>query len=78
MALRDDRSLIVVKENLYRDGENGRPNYSFDRTDSSLTRSDMAWKALFKEAGLMLVREQVQEGLPVGLYVVKMYALRPS
>jgi protein N-terminal methyltransferase len=32
----------------------------------------MAWKTLFNEAGLMLVREQVQDGLPEGLYVVKM------
>jgi len=41
-----------------------------------LTRSDKAWKVIFKQAGLKLVREQVQEGLPEGLYVVKMYALR--
>jgi protein N-terminal methyltransferase len=32
----------------------------------------MAWKTLFNEAGLMLAREQVQGGLPEGLYVVKM------
>lgn len=35
-------------------------------------RSDMAWKKVFKEADLRLVREQVQEGLPEGLFVVKM------
>jgi len=28
---------------------------------------------MFKLAGLRLVREQVQEGLPEGLYVVKLY-----
>lgn len=28
---------------------------------------------MFKLAGLRLVREQVQEGLPEGLYPVKMY-----
>lgn len=38
----------------------------------TITRSDMAWKAAFREAGLRLVKEQVQEGLPDGLYVVKM------
>ena len=32
----------------------------------------MAWKKAFELAGLRLVREQVQEGLPEGLYVVKM------
>jgi protein N-terminal methyltransferase len=31
-------------------------------------RSDVAWKNLFKLAGLHLVREQVQDGLPAGLY----------
>ena len=36
------------------------------------SRSDKAWKELFKQAALHLVREQVQEGLPAGLYVVKM------
>jgi protein N-terminal methyltransferase len=38
MALRNEKSLIVVKENLYRDGDDGEPNYAFDETDSSLTR----------------------------------------
>jgi hypothetical protein len=36
-------------------------------------RSDKAWKAIFEKAGLTLVREQVQEGLPEGLYEVKMW-----
>jgi protein N-terminal methyltransferase len=35
-------------------------------------RSDRAWKSIFDQAGLKLVREQVQDGLPEGLYVVKM------
>lgn len=76
-ALRKDvlgKSLIVVKENLCRDGEDV-PRTVFDEQDSSLTRSDLAWKALFKEAGLSLIKERVQEGLPPGLYVVKMYFL---
>lgn len=30
---------------------------------------------MFDQAGLKLVREQVQDGLPEGLYVVKMYVL---
>jgi hypothetical protein len=37
-----------------------------------MRRSDRAWKNVFDEAGLKLVNEQVQEGLPAGLYVVKM------
>ncbi|KAJ7219331.1 alpha-N-methyltransferase NTM1 [Mycena pura] len=76
-ALREkDRSLIVVKENLCSDGPDGSECVIFDEQDSSLTRSDKAWKIAFQEAGLNLVHEQVQQGLPDGLYVVKMYALQ--
>ncbi|KAG2020228.1 methyltransferase domain-containing protein [Coprinopsis cinerea AmutBmut pab1-1] len=70
------RSLVVVKENLCPDLPGPEPITVFDDQDSSLTRSDLAWKALFAKAGFKVVREQVQEGLPEGLYVVKMYALR--
>ncbi|KAI8998608.1 AdoMet dependent proline di-methyltransferase-domain-containing protein [Trametes punicea] len=74
-ALRDPaRGLIVVKENLC--SEEGEPRAVFDESDSSLTRSDLAWKEAFANAGLRVVHEQVQEGFPEGLYTVKMYALR--
>jgi protein N-terminal methyltransferase len=36
-----------------------------------LLRSDLAWKQVFEQAGLALIKEQVQEGLPEGLYAVK-------
>ncbi|KAI0035103.1 DUF858-domain-containing protein [Vararia minispora EC-137] len=79
-SLRDERSIIVVKENT---GANGKgpdgeptPLVYFDEDDSSVARSDLAWKALFEEAGLTLVHEQIQHGLPPGLYAVHMYALR--
>jgi protein N-terminal methyltransferase len=75
-ALRDSQSLIVVKENLCSDMPNGEPRIVFDESDSSLTRSDMAWKEAFTKAGLRLIDERVQDGLPDGLYVVKAYALR--
>ncbi|KAF5358371.1 hypothetical protein D9756_001522 [Leucocoprinus leucothites] len=68
-------SVIIVKENCCPDHA-GEATISFDEEDSSLTRSDKAWKLLFETAGLTLVHEKVQEGLPMGLYVVKMYALR--
>ncbi|KAF8077899.1 alpha-N-methyltransferase NTM1 [Lyophyllum atratum] len=70
------RSLIVVKENLCQDNDDGSPCTVFDEQDSSLTRSDRAWKDIFDQASLRLVMEQVQEGLPEGLYIVKMYGLR--
>ncbi|KAF7294886.1 Alpha N-terminal protein methyltransferase 1 [Mycena indigotica] len=76
-ALREkDRSLIVVKENLCSDAPDGSAVTILDDQDSSLTRSDRAWKDAFEAADLTLVEERVQDGLPEGLYQVKMYALR--
>jgi protein N-terminal methyltransferase len=80
LSLRDPakgRSLIVVKENVCWDGPDGlTATVTFDEQDSSLTRSDLAWKTIFKKAGLKLVREKEQLGFPGELYDVKMYALR--
>ncbi|KAF9053741.1 methyltransferase domain-containing protein [Hymenopellis radicata] len=70
------RSLIVVKENVCTNTIDGQPKLVFDEEDSSFTRSDLAWKRVFRQAGLKLVKEKTQEGLPEGLYEVKMYALR--
>ncbi|KDQ60941.1 hypothetical protein JAAARDRAFT_567941 [Jaapia argillacea MUCL 33604] len=76
-GLRDpSRSPIIVKENVCSDTQDGGPRASFDEEDSSLTRSDQAWKVLFRDAGLTIIQEQVQRGFPEGLYTVKMYALR--
>ncbi|KAI0933087.1 hypothetical protein AcV7_004666 [Taiwanofungus camphoratus] len=76
-SLRDRHtSLIVAKENLCSDTAEGEPRTVLDETDSSVTRSDLAWKKVFKDAGLQLVHEQIQHGFPDGLYAVKMYALR--
>jgi len=68
--------VIVVKENVYKDGEGGVPQVYFDEEDSSVMRSDLHWKVVFRNAGLSLLHERVQEGLPKGLFMVKMYALR--
>ncbi|KIO13752.1 hypothetical protein M404DRAFT_595414 [Pisolithus tinctorius Marx 270] len=76
-ALRDSRSLIVIKENLCAE-RGGGPRAVFDEEDSSLTRSDLVFKRIFKEAGLKLFREKIQRGFPQGLYTVKTYALRAS
>lgn len=63
---------IIVKEN------NTSVEDDFDDTDSSVTRSDEKFRELFKEAGLELVLSSVQNGLPKGIYPVRMYALRPQ
>lgn len=65
---------IVVKENVSRntDGED-----VFDGTDSSVTRTHEKFLRLFEEAGVRVVRTEVQKGFPKGLYHVRLYALRP-
>ncbi|KAG1878040.1 alpha-N-methyltransferase NTM1 [Suillus subalutaceus] len=75
-ALRDARSLIVVKENICR--EQSEPVTVFDEQDSSFTRSDLAFKNVFRDAGLKIIQEKIQHGLPEGLFPVKMYALREA
>ena len=36
-----------------------------------LDRSDSAWKKAFADAGLKILKEEVQQGFPEGLYAVK-------
>src|SRR5271156_4754 len=71
------RGWIVVKENLstHRFGAD-----IFDDLDSSVTRSDEKFRAIFEQARLKVVRSELQTGFPkgLGLYPVKMYALRPA
>eukprot|EP00179_Madagascaria_erythrocladioides_P019265 CAMPEP_0198331748 /NCGR_PEP_ID=MMETSP1450-20131203/17802_1 /TAXON_ID=753684 ORGANISM="Madagascaria erythrocladiodes, Strain CCMP3234" /NCGR_SAMPLE_ID=MMETSP1450 /ASSEMBLY_ACC=CAM_ASM_001115 /LENGTH=295 /DNA_ID=CAMNT_0044036159 /DNA_START=30 /DNA_END=915 /DNA_ORIENTATION=- len=61
--------LICIKDNITTRG------FLVDKEDSSVTRSDAHMKKLFQEAGLTVIGEQVQEGLPEELFAVKMYAL---
>ncbi|RVX74011.1 hypothetical protein B0A52_02901 [Exophiala mesophila] len=67
---------IVVKENLSSDAFGAD---IFDADDSSVTRSDANWRAAFTEAGLRLVKTDLQTGFPkeLKLYPVRIYALRP-
>lgn len=64
-------SLIIVKENITYDQN------IFDKTDSSVTRTNMAFCQIFHSAGLECVKTSLQQGMPKGLYPVRMYALRP-
>jgi len=78
-ALRDPESVIVVKENVCVEIEGSTSSGAvFDDQDSSLTRSDRTFKELFKEAGLSLYLEKTQEGLPEGLFEVKMWVLKST
>ncbi|KAG0165839.1 hypothetical protein DFQ28_008227 [Apophysomyces sp. BC1034] len=61
--------MIGVKEN------NSSKDYVVDEEDSSVTRPNEALKNIFERAGLKLVKEQAQQGLPAGLFTVRMYML---
>ncbi|KAF4853318.1 Alpha N-terminal protein methyltransferase 1 [Colletotrichum siamense] len=63
--------VIVVKENLSTSGVD-----LFDDVDSSVTRVDEKFRSLFEEAGLRLIRTELQRGFPKELFPVRMYALK--
>ncbi|KAK2039531.1 hypothetical protein LZ31DRAFT_558728 [Colletotrichum somersetense] len=63
--------LIIVKENLSTSGVD-----LFDDVDSSVTRVDDKFRALFEKAGLRLIKTELQRGFPKELFPVRMYALK--
>ncbi|OLN83703.1 Alpha N-terminal protein methyltransferase 1 [Colletotrichum chlorophyti] len=63
--------LIVVKENLSTSGVD-----LFDDVDSSVTRVDDKFRSLFEQAGLRLIKTELQRGFPKELFPVRMYALK--
>lgn len=65
--------VIVVKENVA-SSETGE----VDEVDSSITRSLTQMCNIFKQAGLTCIQEKTQTKMPKGLYLVKMFALRPN
>ena len=62
--------MIGVKENT------ASKEALFDEEDSSITRPNEALKSLFEQAGLEVIKEEVQKGFPQGLFPVRMYMLR--
>ncbi|KAM3500476.1 hypothetical protein MY10362_006372, partial [Beauveria mimosiformis] len=75
-ALVPETGVIVVKENLSTSGVD-----VFDAVDSCVTRHEDTWKSIFQQAGLRIVKEEPQRGLPetgkARLLPVMMYALQP-
>ncbi|ORX37456.1 AdoMet dependent proline di-methyltransferase-domain-containing protein [Kockovaella imperatae] len=69
-------TMLFVKENVCEDGPGGQATEFLDEQDSSLTRSNAKWLEVFREAGLEVIREEVQIGMPSELFVVKTWALR--
>ena len=72
-----DDGVVVVKENISTSAD-GLDLY--DELDSSVTRTDQKFRSLFREAGLRLVKTEEQLGLPksLGLFPIRIYALRPD
>lgn len=75
-SLVPEDGVIVVKENVCTENEDGTERVWWDEEDKSVTRSIQAYERVFKEAGLTVVKTDVQLGLPIELFVVKMWALR--
>ncbi|KAK0522545.1 hypothetical protein OC835_006536 [Tilletia horrida] len=71
-----DGGLIVVKENVCQEDEDGNERVVWDDEDHSITRSRKAYERLFVEAGMRIVKSEVQLGLPAELFEVRQWALR--
>lgn len=75
-AVLDGAGIIVVKENVLRDTEDGSERVWYDDEDHSITRTPNAYERIFKQANLQIVRTEVQRGLPEELFPVQMWCLR--
>ncbi|KAJ5489670.1 Alpha N-terminal protein methyltransferase 1 [Penicillium diatomitis] len=72
-----ETGIMVVKENLST-APNGLDMY--DEEDSSVTRTDAKFKLVFEQAGMNVIKSEIQTGFPKNfkLLPVKSYALRPK
>ncbi|KAJ1028529.1 hypothetical protein NDA16_001695 [Ustilago loliicola] len=68
--------IIGVKENVCSEETDGTERVWYDDEDHSITRSTKAYERVFKEAGLEIVKCEIQFGMPAELFVIKMWALR--
>lgn len=69
--------LMVVKENLstHFSGQD-----MYDAQDSSVTRTDTKFRQIFNDAGMEVIKAELQKGFPksLNLMPVQFYALRPK
>lgn len=61
--------LLCIKDNTCEHG------FVMDKEDSSVTRSDEHFRALFKQAGMAVVKVMRQPNFPKKLFPVRIYAL---
>jgi protein N-terminal methyltransferase len=68
---------MVIKENL---STHPGDQDMYDDEDSSVTRTDAKFKQIFIEAGMEVIKSEIQTGFPkqFKLLPVKSYALRPK
>ncbi|KAL1840056.1 hypothetical protein VTJ49DRAFT_832 [Mycothermus thermophilus] len=74
-ALNPDGLIVVKENNTTSDGD------EFDDLDSAVTRHNDTFRRIFDEAGLRVIRVELQKGfgaLQRQLLPVRMYALRPA
>lgn len=72
-GLKED-GWFVAKENMSTDI---RGDDNFHEQDSSVTRADAKFRALFEKAGFKIVATELQKGFPRVLFPVRIYALQP-
>jgi len=68
-----DGGMVIVKENMSTNGED-----VFDELDSSVTRTDQKFRDLFEKAKMRIKKTEIQNGLPMELYPVRIFALVPE
>lgn len=69
--------IMVVKENISTE-PHGEDMY--DPEDNSVTRTDKKFRRIFRDAGMALIKTELQTGFPkhFKLLPVRLYALRPE
>jgi protein N-terminal methyltransferase len=65
--------IICMKDNIAPRGK--KNGFVFDKSDSSIMRSDKYMKALFAKAGAIVISEAKQQDFPNDVFCVKVYAL---
>ncbi|MCO5555776.1 hypothetical protein L7F22_009321 [Adiantum nelumboides] len=75
-AVLDGSGIIVVKENVLRATKDGSEQVWYDDEDHSITRTPNAYERVFRQAGLEVVKTQLQLGLPEELLPVQIWCLR--
>lgn len=68
--------VLFVKENMLASDVEGQ--YDFDPDDTSVTRSEAGFRAVFARAGLRVIDRDIQRAFPQNMLPVRMFALVPT